>query len=164
MNRIKRFDSIDEVAAVKAQNNPHWQKLVAVDGRDDPGKCAVIYAKLSKAVGETALHRMLLSNWAAFDEMLKINICYAASLASAMSTVTAISLFSHPASGTHERHLLAAGLAATAKARQIQHLIPPLLDVIGAYPDACRQSILDRFIKNARHACKEIKETELAMA
>lgn len=104
--------------------------------------------------GRSRVESFLASWWPDATWRARRNLGYAAADPRALTTEGVLALFDHPASGVDDRHLFAAGLATSAKARGIDD--GTMIDVLGRIGNPSsspnRQRSLDSFRASAfRH-------------
>ncbi len=150
------LDAMTQSAIDPVRSNPLFYKLFAIDGREGPGYCGLLYSNLRINDDDVAIRKILCDEWRWFNEMARINICYAASNARAMSVETAVQLFHHSSSDTHERHLIVAGLASSEHQRHMGEQLFELAAHIGKYHDnPNRQRTLDNFLRSLERLRKQ---------
>lgn len=125
------------------------QWLLSIPLTNSLSLAAFFLQVLRKSMGGSRAEKWILSQWPAMPLHARLNITAGTFSPSALSTELALDLFRSPFSATKERHRIAAGLAASASARQCEELVLELLPSIGTYKDPVNQEILDRFVASA---------------
>jgi hypothetical protein len=123
--------------------------VLAPDIHNDIDDGPYFLSVLAQIDGVLEVANWVRTIWPDCEKLAKAKICYWAHDNNGMPTELAIELFSHPSSSTCERHLLAAGLASTAKTRNAAAIVLELLPRIGRHEDPRRQESLDGFMQNA---------------
>ena len=123
--------------------------ILSKEYSDEMG-CGVLLELLSQSEGRAHVEQWVEDSWANAPAEAKRKICYWVHIPDGMSNELAVRLFRDSSSTVAQRHLLAAGLAATARNRNIEGLVPELVKEIGEYADPERQESLNGFLASVR--------------
>lgn len=101
--------------------------------------------------------RWILHEWPKMGWLQRRKVAYGAHDATALTTDFALKLFNHSSSEVADRHLIAAGLASTARTRGTSEIVLSMLPKIGKYENAEKQATLNDFIQSAVRSFSEKK-------
>ncbi len=146
--------AMERLADIAASNPSHCSRLLrefmlSEQHVDEMGTCDLLNLLL-QIDGLSTVENWILTEWPRCRTSARRKICYWSYLGNGMPTNLARLLFDHESSSVCDRHLLAAGLAASAVERRAQSLVMQLLPRIGEYGDPVRQNALADFLKSAQ--------------
>ena len=124
--------------------------LLSQEWGDDPSLCGYAMQHLQKMWGPSRVAEWITGLWPSLPWIVKRKILYCIGYSSdcCISTDLALRLFEHPAASVNDRHLILAGLAATAEARDCVALLFELIPKIGRHNDPERQATLDGLVRD----------------
>ena len=111
------------------------------------------YERLAKKHGEEFLFDFATTVWNRLSRDERTLFCMCSS--GPMSERMINRFFYFPELDTHDRHIIAAGLASSVEEKNAHELLSVLIRKIGRYENKNHQRILERFVNHSRYVCNK---------